>query len=176
MGQFSSLIKPSHTQVTLATVAQNPPGMRYTRSSLEPIRETTPALLSHPAYYDLCTRAVTKFRGRCQRRLTPKSRIRSSTLTITSSTRVKMMTNTLLLSCCQEYFSGYIWLEPTAYEDSEYDSDILASWTRVFTASDIWVSDQGSHYKNKVLQNLSTTHRIGHNLTIAYSPWVNSTV
>ena len=72
--------------------------------------------------------------------------------------------------------SGYIWLEPTASANSEHAADVLSRWTRVFTAPDIWVSDQGSHFKNEILEHLARTHRIRHNLTVANSPWVNGTV
>ena len=72
--------------------------------------------------------------------------------------------------------SGYCWLEPTTSADSEHTAEVLARWNRVFTAPNVWVSDQGSHFKNAVLLNLAKTHRIRHNFTVAYSPWANGTV
>lgn len=72
--------------------------------------------------------------------------------------------------------SGYVWLDPSPNADSEHAASVLARWTRTFTAPDVWVSDQGSHFKNQVLEHLAKTHRIRHNLTVAYSPWVNGTV
>ena len=72
--------------------------------------------------------------------------------------------------------TGYCWLEPTTTADAEHTAKVLAHWTRVFTTPNIWVSDQGSHFKNEVLENLAKTHRIRHNFSVAYSPWVNGTV
>lgn len=53
--------------------------------------------------------------------------------------------------------SGYIWLDTTASADSEHAADVLARWTRVFTVPDVWVSDQGSNFKNKFL-SISLAH------------------
>lgn len=72
--------------------------------------------------------------------------------------------------------SGYVWLDPSPSADSEHTASVLARWTRVFTAPEVWVSDQGSHFKNEVLQHLAKIYGIRHNLTVAYSPWVNGTV
>lgn len=72
--------------------------------------------------------------------------------------------------------SGYCWLEPTTSADSEHTAEVLARWNRVFTTPSTWVSDQGSHFKNEVMKELSSTHRIQHNFSVAYSPWANGTV
>lgn len=40
----------------------------------------------------------------------------------------------------------------------------------------LWVSDQGSHFKKQRMRLLAKEHRIRHNFTVAYSPWVNGTV
>lgn len=72
--------------------------------------------------------------------------------------------------------SGYCWLEPSTSEDSEHTSDVLARWNRIFTTPKVWVSDQGSHFKNEVISKLASTHRIRHNFSVAYSPWVNGAV
>lgn len=72
--------------------------------------------------------------------------------------------------------NGYFWLEPTESVDSEHAASVIARWTRTFTAPDIWVSDQGPHFKPKALKHLAKTHLIRHNLTVAYTPCVNGTV
>jgi len=41
---------------------------------------------------------------------------------------------------------------------------------------DWWCSDQGSHFKNSVVKELSRVHGIRHHFTTAYSPWANGTV
>ncbi len=56
----------------------------------------------------------------------------------------------------EDNLSGYCWLEPTA------NAEALARWSRVFTAPDVWVSDQGSHSKNAVMEQLASKNRIRH--------------
>lgn len=72
--------------------------------------------------------------------------------------------------------SGYCWLDPTSSADATHTSSVLARWNRVFTTPNVWVSDQGSHFKNQVMEQLAKAHRIRHHFTIAYSPWANGTV
>lgn len=72
--------------------------------------------------------------------------------------------------------SSYVWLVPTIKADAESAAVALAQWIRKFTVMDYWISDQGSHFKNKILEMLSTNHKIKHNFTIAYSTWINGTV
>ena len=40
----------------------------------------------------------------------------------------------------------------------------------------IWVSDRGSHSKNKVMQLLAEEYKVEHHFVTAYSPWANGTV
>lgn len=40
----------------------------------------------------------------------------------------------------------------------------------------IWASDQGTHFKNEVMDLLAKDYNISHHFTTAYSPWSNSTV
>ena len=72
--------------------------------------------------------------------------------------------------------SSYLWLIPTGKADAEAAADGLARWVRVFTVMIIWVSDQGSHFKNIVMKELADVHKIKHHFTVAYSPWTNGTV
>jgi len=72
--------------------------------------------------------------------------------------------------------SGYVWLRKAAAPDSGTTSTEIASWIRTFGAMNVWVSDQGSHFKNNVMETLALQHRIRHRFTVAYSPWANGTV
>lgn len=72
--------------------------------------------------------------------------------------------------------SSYCWLCPSPFANSEHTAHELARWIQTFTAMDIWVSDQGSHFKNSVLKRLAEDFKIRHHFTVAYSPWVNGTV
>ena len=72
--------------------------------------------------------------------------------------------------------SSYVWLIPCASANSETAARELSRWIHTFTAMFFWVSDQGSHFKNQVMEHLAKDHRIQHNFTVAYSPWTNGTV
>lgn len=72
--------------------------------------------------------------------------------------------------------SGYLWLSPSASADSAHTAQELSRWISVFTTMDMWISDQGAHFKNELLRELASAHRIRHNFTVAYSPWINGTV
>ena len=72
--------------------------------------------------------------------------------------------------------SSYLWLIPAKCADADTAATEIAKWIRTFTIMRIWVSDQGSHFKNNVMKTLAEDHRIKHNFTVAYSPWVNGTV
>ncbi|MEM1369509.1 MAG: RNase H-like domain-containing protein [Cyanobacteria bacterium P01_H01_bin.15] len=72
--------------------------------------------------------------------------------------------------------SSYCWLETTFSANAEHVAEVLARWTRVFGSPKIWVSDQGSHFKNEVVSYLARLHHIRHHHTVAYSPWANGTV
>ena len=41
---------------------------------------------------------------------------------------------------------------------------------------DMWVSDQGSHFKNLLMRILASDFKIRHHYVTAYSPWANGTV
>ena len=72
--------------------------------------------------------------------------------------------------------SSYQWLTPARCADADTAATEIAKWIRTFTIMTMWVSDQGSYFKNNVMKTLAEDHRIKHNFTVAYSPWVNGTV
>lgn len=72
--------------------------------------------------------------------------------------------------------SNYIWLWPTTKAESSEVSKAISRWIDVFTRMDIWVSDQGSHFKNTVVKLLAEQHHINHHFTTAYSPWSNGSI
>lgn len=43
-------------------------------------------------------------------------------------------------------------------------------------APSYWVSDQGSHFINELMESLAKDYNVVHKPTIAYSPWLNGTV
>lgn len=46
--------------------------------------------------------------------------------------------------------SGYVWLVPTKAADAETTALELSIWFAAFGVVPVWVSDQGSHFKNAV--------------------------
>lgn len=72
--------------------------------------------------------------------------------------------------------SSYCWLEPVDGATAENAAIILSRWNRIFTAPDIWVSDQGPHFMNNTMEILANEFHILHKPTMAYSPWANGTV
>lgn len=69
-----------------------------------------------------------------------------------------------------------MWLVPCEAATSEIAALKMTLWIGTFTAMHIWVSDQGSHFKIRVMELLATEHRINYPFTVAYSRWVNGTV
>ena len=72
--------------------------------------------------------------------------------------------------------SSYVWLAAVKQADSQTALSGLAIWIRVFTLMSLCVSDQGSHFKKRLMKELADAHNIKHKFTVAYSPWVNGTV
>ena len=72
--------------------------------------------------------------------------------------------------------SSYVWLWPADAATSECAVDALKMWIGSFGSMEWLVSDQGSHFKNEILQDLANVFRIGHHFTTAYSPWANGSV
>ena len=72
--------------------------------------------------------------------------------------------------------SSYIWLWPTAACTSEAAADALCVWLGVL-GNMVWlVTDQGSHFKNRLLAALISEIKVHHHFTTAYSPWANGSV
>ena len=72
--------------------------------------------------------------------------------------------------------SGYIWLWPTEEANAEAAAEALCVWVGSFGSMKWLVSDQGSHFKNKLLKEMIDELRTQHHFTTAYSPWANGSV
>ena len=73
-------------------------------------------------------------------------------------------------------FSSYVWLFPTEVASAETAAESICSWVAAFGAPDWFVSDQGTHFKNQLVQKITEELRIEHHFTTAYTPWANGTV
>ena len=72
--------------------------------------------------------------------------------------------------------SGYLWLVPSEAADASATVDALTLWFAAFGVSQVWVSDQGSHFKNQVMDSVRKVLCSQHHFTTAYSPWANGTI
>lgn len=72
--------------------------------------------------------------------------------------------------------SPYIWIWPTSDTTAESAAEALCVWVGVFGGMEWLVSDQGSHFKNELIRNLTEELRAKHHFTTAYSPWANGSV
>jgi Integrase core domain/Integrase zinc binding domain len=72
--------------------------------------------------------------------------------------------------------SGYLWLVPTRAADAAATVDALSLWFASFGVAKTWVSDQGSHFKNQVMEHLRKALRSQHHFTTAYTPWANGSI
>ena len=72
--------------------------------------------------------------------------------------------------------SGYVWLFPGEFANSGVAAETLAQWYAMFGGFEWLVTDQGAHFKNELIKNLSKELFVKHHFTTAYSPWANGTV
>jgi Integrase core domain len=72
--------------------------------------------------------------------------------------------------------SGYLWLWPCRKADSATTVEALVTWFTTIGVLRTWVSDQGSHFKNRTIEGVQRALRSQHHYTTAYTPWANGTV
>lgn len=72
--------------------------------------------------------------------------------------------------------SQYTWLSPAASCTTEAALQSLLSWFAAFGVSRIWQSDQGTHFKNTLMEKVNQSLHCHHNFTLPYTPQANGTV
>jgi len=73
-------------------------------------------------------------------------------------------------------FSGYIDLHISDTCSAKDAANGLASWITKYKCPKYLITDQGSHFSNQMIQELTAIHKIKHHFTVAYSPKSNGTV
>ena len=73
-------------------------------------------------------------------------------------------------------FSNYVWLRPASTCDAAHAIKALTEWVAAFGIPSVWISDQGSHFKNEVMHQLANELNTHHHFTTAYHPESNGTV
>lgn len=73
-------------------------------------------------------------------------------------------------------FSGYVYLRACAHADAETTANVLVEYFTTFVPVLQWFSDQGTHFKNEVMELLAKDLGVRHHFSTAYVPWSNGTV
>ncbi|POM64854.1 LOW QUALITY PROTEIN: Hypothetical protein PHPALM_19574 [Phytophthora palmivora] len=72
--------------------------------------------------------------------------------------------------------TGYCELVVCGDPTAQAPCRCLLDWFKRFGPVPQWVSDQGTHYKNQLLEMLQKSYGSAHHFTTAYCPWANGTV
>ncbi|KAJ8558819.1 hypothetical protein ON010_g8630 [Phytophthora cinnamomi] len=72
--------------------------------------------------------------------------------------------------------SGFVELVPCSAATSSEVFIALTDWFKRYGVVNQWVSDQGSHFKNTLIELLRRKLGAHHHFVTAYSPWANGTV
>ncbi|TMW59220.1 hypothetical protein Poli38472_007365 [Pythium oligandrum] len=70
----------------------------------------------------------------------------------------------------------YVELVPCAKPTSTVTAEAILDWHSRFGVPRIWISDNGSHFKNDVMRQVSRRLNCHQEFTLAYSPWINGSV
>ena len=73
-------------------------------------------------------------------------------------------------------FSGYVCLQACQNADAETTAEVLMKYFTTFVPVLTWFSDQGTHFKNEVMELLAKSLGAKHHFSTAYVPWSNGTV
>ena len=73
-------------------------------------------------------------------------------------------------------FSGWVELFPNQDPCANCVADAFADLNSRHSAAKIWISDNGSHFKNHIMERLAETYGVDHHYTAPYSPWANGSV
>lgn len=88
----------------------------------------------------------------------------------------KSNSDLLYLLLIRDDLSSYVWLWPTTEATSTAAAVAVTTWIAVFGPMKWIVTDQGSHFKNRPMKDLTEELKVDHHLTTAYSPWANGSV
>ena len=73
-------------------------------------------------------------------------------------------------------FSKYVMLRHAKSASASFVVDSLMHWFSLFGYPQVFISDQGSHFKNTVMTELTERYAIAHHFTTPYCPWANGSV
>jgi transposase InsO family protein len=70
----------------------------------------------------------------------------------------------------------YCELVPCVTPTSAVTAEAILDWHSRFGSPRLWISDNGSHFKNDVVEDISRRLNANQNFSLAYSPWINGSV
>ena len=73
-------------------------------------------------------------------------------------------------------FSTFTWLWPCRDQTALSAAEGILHWSATFGIPSFWVSDQGTHFRNAVIQEVQHRLRAEHHFISVYSPWANGAV
>jgi hypothetical protein len=76
----------------------------------------------------------------------------------------------------KDHATHYCELVVADAADSSITTEALLDWHSRFGIPPEWVSDNGTHFKNEVVAELSRRLRTKQSFTLAYCPWINGSV
>ena len=71
--------------------------------------------------------------------------------------------------------SNFVSLEPAEACTAEVTAKNLLNWCKTMGVLRMWVSDTATHFKNRVIAQLSDALKVDHRSAVAYTPWSNGT-
>ncbi|ETV70710.1 hypothetical protein H257_13808 [Aphanomyces astaci] len=94
----------------------------------------------------------------------------------TRKSATKESTSTKYVLVLKDDLTHYCELIACDGPTSQVCVDALVDSTKRFGMPRVWVSDQGTHFKNVAMKALANKFKVHHYLTLAYCPWRNGTV
>ena len=73
-------------------------------------------------------------------------------------------------------FLGKVELTPTASATAEVCAEALLWWFARYGVAKVWVSDQGTHFKNSLVDAVRRALKAEHTFTTPYASWANGSV
>lgn len=73
-------------------------------------------------------------------------------------------------------FTGMVELFPSTSCDAIHVANSMTEWFSRHRIARTFISDQGTHFKNKVIEALVRALGVDHHFTAPYSPWANGTI